>query len=117
LYRCLRIKEGQVYFVPRLLKLCEFIQESKPFRYLDVNEQWQEIDVPAMGLAFTWCQVPIVYQLNDEVESSLTVTYSDGKQQTYSKLSLSTKESTEIFLRNGQIQQITLTISTDHLFH
>ena len=113
----LRIKKGQVSFVPSLLQSCEFIQESKPFRYLDVSENWQEIDVPAMGLAFTWCQVPIVYQLNDEVESSLTVTYSDGKQQTYSKLSLSTKESTEIFLRSGQIQQITLTISTDHLFH
>jgi hypothetical protein len=113
----LRIKEGQVSFVPSLLQSCEFIQEPKPFRYLDVDKQWKEIDVPAMGLAFTWCQLPIVYQLNDEVESSLTVTYSDGKQQTYSQLSLSTEESTEIFLRSGQIQQITLTISTDHLFH
>jgi hypothetical protein len=113
----LRIKEGQVSFIPSLLQSCEFIQESKPFRYLDVNEQWKEIDVPAMGLAFTWCQVPIVYQLNDEVESSLTVTYSDGKQQTYSQLGLPAEESTEVFLRSGQIQQITLTISTDHLFH
>jgi len=113
----LRIKEGQVSFVPSLLQSCEFIQESKSFRYLDVNEQWKEIDVSAMGLAFTWCQVPIVYQLNDDVESSLTVTYSDGKQQTYSQLGLSAEESTEVFLRSGQIQQITLTISTDHLFH
>jgi hypothetical protein len=112
----LRIKEGQVYFVPRLLKLCEFIQESKPFRYLDVNEQWQEIDVPAMGLAFTWCQVPIVYQLNDEVEASLVVTYKEGKQQSYSDLGLPTDESAELFLRSGQIEKLILTISTQHLF-
>jgi hypothetical protein len=113
----LRIKEGQVSFVPSLLQSCEFIQEPKPFRYLDVNEQWKEIDVPAMGLAFTWCQVPIVYQLNEEVESSLTVTYSNGKQQTYSHLGLSSEESNELFLRGGKIQQLTLTISSDHLFH
>ena len=113
----LRIKEGQVSFIPSLLQSCEFIKEAKLFRYLDVNEQWKEIDVPAMGLAFTWCQVPIVYQLNDDVESSLTVTYSDAKQQSYSQLGLSAEDSSEIFLRSGQIQQITLTISTDHLFH
>ncbi|MFQ3265493.1 MAG: hypothetical protein ACI9U5_001369 [Colwellia sp.] len=113
----LRIKEGKVSFVPSLLQSCEFIQATKPFRYLDVNEQWQEIDVPAMGLAFTWCQVPIVYQLNDAAEPSLRVTYKDGKQKSYSSLGLSTEESAELFLRSGQIQQLTLTISTDHLFH
>ena len=113
----LRIKEGKVSFVPSLLQSCEFIQETKPFRYLDVNEQWKVIDVPAMGLAFTWCQVPIVYQLNDAAEPSLIVTYKDGKQKSYSSLGLPTEESAELFLRSGQIQQLTLTISTDHLFH
>jgi hypothetical protein len=113
----LRIKDGQVSFVPSLLQSCEFIQTPKPFRYLDVNADWKDIEVPAMALAFTWCQLPIVYQLNDEVKSSLTVTFRNGKQKTYAHLSLSTEESTEIFLRSGQIQQLTLTISTDHLFH
>ena len=113
----IRVKEGKVSFVPNLLQSCEFIQESKPFRYVDVDEQWQEIAVPAMGLAFTWCQVPIVYQLNDEVEPSLMVTYNDGKQQTFSHLSLPAKESAELFLRSGQIQQLTLTLSTEQLFY
>ncbi|MDX2370160.1 MAG: hypothetical protein QNK36_17430, partial [Colwellia sp.] len=113
----IRVKEGKVSFVPNLLQSCEFIQKSKPFRYVDVDEQWQEIVVPAMGLAFTWCQVPIIYQLNDDAESSLMVTYNDGKQQTYSQLGLPAKESSELFLRSGQIQKLTLTISTDHLFY
>ncbi|MBA6363109.1 hypothetical protein H4J42_05090, partial [Colwellia sp. BRX8-8] len=113
----LRVNAGVVSFEPSLLQSCEFIQQAKPFRYLDVNKNWQEITVPAMGLAFTWCQVPIVYQLNDEVEPSLMVTYKDGKQHTFSALSLPAKESTELFLRSGQIQQLTLTISTDNLFY
>jgi hypothetical protein len=113
----LRVKAGKVSFNPSLLQSCEFIQTSKPFRYLDVDDQWQEIAVPAMGLAFTWCQVPIVYQLNDEVEPSLLVTYSDGKQQTYSQLALPAQQSAELFLRSGQIQQLTLTITTEHLFY
>jgi len=111
-----RVKEGQVSFKPNLLQSCEFIEESKLFRYLDVDNNWQEITVPAMGLAFTWCQVPIVYQLNDEVESSLLVTYNDGKQQTFSPLALPAKESAELFLRSGQIKQLTLTLSTEQLF-
>jgi len=114
----LRVKGGKVSFVPSLLQSCEFLQEPKPFRYLDVNEQWQEVEIPARGLAFTWCQVPIVYQLNDDVvEPSLMVTYNDGKQQTYSQLGLPANESSELFLRSGQIQQLTLTISTENLFH
>jgi len=113
----LRVKEGKISFVPSLLQSCEFIQESKQFRYLDVDEKWQEIKVPARGLAFTWCQVPILYQLNNDAEPSLMVTYSDGKKQLYSQMALPTKESAELFLRNGQIQQLTLTISTEHLFH
>jgi hypothetical protein len=113
----LRVNAGVVSFEPSLLQSCEFIQQAKPFRYLDVSKNWQEITVPAMGLAFTWCQVPIVYQLNDKVEPSLIVTYKDGKQQTFSALSLPAKESTELFLRSGQIQQLTLTISTDNLFY
>lgn len=113
----LRVKDGKVTFVPSLLQSCEFIQESKTFRYVDVDEQWQEIAVPAMALAFTWCQVPIVYQLNDEVEPSLLVTYNDGKQQTFSQLGLPAEESSELFHRSGQIQQLTLTISTEHLFY
>jgi hypothetical protein len=82
-----------------------------------VNEQWQEITVPAMALAFTWCQVPIVYQLNDEVKPSLTVDYSDGVQQSFSQLALPAKESEKIFLRSGEITKLILTISTEQLFY
>jgi len=112
-----RVKEGKVSFMPNLLQSCEFIEESKLFRYVDVDNNWQEIVVPAKGLAFTWCQVPIVYQLNDEVEPSLQVTYKNGEQQTLSQLGLSVRESSELFLRSGEIQQLTLTISTEHLFY
>jgi hypothetical protein len=113
----IRVKEGNVAFITNLLQSCEFIEESTSFRYLDVDNNWQEIIVPAMGLAFTWCQVPIVYQLNDDVEPSLMVTFKDGTQQAFSQLSLPAEESSQLFLRTGQIQQLTLTLSTEHIFH
>lgn len=112
-----RVKAGKVSFIPNLLQSCEFIEEPKPFRYLDVDNNWQEIAVPAKGLAFTWCQVPIVYQLNDEVEPSLQVSYKNGEQQTLSQLGLPARESSELFLRSGEIEQLTLTISSEHLFY
>jgi hypothetical protein len=39
---------------------------QRQFRFLDVGGHRQELTVPASGLAFTWCQVPIVYHLRGE---------------------------------------------------
>ncbi len=54
-----RVDGGAVRFHPSLLRAREFVREPRQFRFLDVDGNWQEIDVPAAGLAFTWCQVPI----------------------------------------------------------
>jgi hypothetical protein len=58
-----RIAGGRVRFQPTLLRPQEFLREPGEFRYLDVDGAWQAIEVPAGGLAFTWCQVPVVYRL------------------------------------------------------
>ena len=55
-----RVDDGAVRFQPSLLRAREFVREARKFRFLDVDGNWQEIDVPAGGLAFTWCQVPVV---------------------------------------------------------
>ena len=58
-----RVVDGGVRFCPGLLRAREFTAETLPFRYLDVSRRWRELTVPAAGLAYTWCQVPLVYQL------------------------------------------------------
>ncbi|MFT4604207.1 MAG: hypothetical protein ACI9W4_000936, partial [Rhodothermales bacterium] len=60
-----RVAGGAVSFQPALLREREFISDARPFRYLGVGGDWQELEVPASGLAFTWCQVPLVYTLGE----------------------------------------------------
>ena len=111
-----RVAGGKVTFEPRLLRAREFVREAREFRCLDVDGNWQEIDVPAGGLAFTWCQVPIVYQLNNDESPALTVTWQDGESQTLSELALPPEMSAELFQRSGRIRQLTAKIQANLLF-
>ena len=109
-----RVESGAVQFQPALLRQREFVQQERAFRFLDINDDWQEIPVPAGGLAFTWCQVPIVYELADD--EGMTLTWDDGKQQPLQQLHLPPELSAELFERNGRIRQITVKFAATHLF-
>ena len=107
---------GAVRFRPDLLRACEFLAEPGEFRFLDVDDNWVDLTVPAGGLAFTWCQVPIVYRLEDNTEPSLSVIQDDGKERNFPRLALSAEDCTELFRRSGRIRQITVTFRTNMLF-
>ncbi|MFT5048609.1 MAG: hypothetical protein ACI8UP_005613, partial [Porticoccaceae bacterium] len=109
-----RVADGKVRFNPRLLRAQEFLSEPSQFRYLDVNDQWQEIPLSRSALAFSWCQIPIIYQLRDE--ASLVVTRKDGTSQTYPLLALPEEDTTAAVSRSGEITQITLSIERNMLF-
>jgi hypothetical protein len=102
----LRVADGRVRFEPRLLRECEFPPEARPFRYLDVDGTWQVLTVPAGGLAFTWCQVPVVYRLSGRDVASLVVSLGDGDTRTMRDLSLPAELSGEIFRRSGSVRQV-----------
>ena len=109
-----RVEGGAVQFQPSLLRQREFVQQPREFRFLDIEDNWQEIPVPAGGLAFTWCQVPIVYELADS--QGITLTTADGNQEHLDQLDLSPELSAQLFERSGRIRQITVKIATTHLF-
>jgi len=112
----LRITAGVVSFQPNLLRRREFLTQPRALRYLDVDDIWQELAVPIDALAFTWCQVPVVYQLDDKAESSLTITRDDGKQSQLMQLMLPAEDSHQLFRRSGRIRQLNLTLNTKQLF-
>ncbi len=110
-----RVSGGSVRFQPDLLRSREFVLNTRAYRYLDVNDVWQSITVPARGLAFTWCQVPVVYQLDDDVDPVLGIIFNDGKRQSFKQLALPAEESSELFLRSGRIRRIEVVLSTNQL--
>jgi len=72
--------------------------------------------VPESGLAFTWCQVPFVYHLDDSAGTAVTVVMDDGSQQTLGELALPTRLSSELFMRSGRIRQINVELERSSLF-
>jgi len=112
----IRVKDGSVKFQTNLLRSIEFVKQKTELTYLDIDDNWQKVAVPESGIAFTWCQVPVVYLLDDSQFPSLTITYDDGKKETLNQLTLPAEESANLFLRNGRIRQISLTLTSHQLF-
>jgi len=111
-----RVSGGAVQFEPGLLRVREFVTRPQAFRFLDVDDQWQELSVPESGLAFTWCQVPFVYRLDDSAVPGVSVVLDDDSQQALEGLSLPTGLSTELFTRSGRIRHIELVLGKSQLF-
>jgi hypothetical protein len=110
------VKGGTVEFDPALLRPCEFGTEPQPFRYLDVSGTWQELTVPAYGLAFTWAQVPLLYCVDELVEPNLSVYWENGEHQVLPALSLPAEVAQQLFQRSGKIQRIELMLTSRQLF-
>jgi hypothetical protein len=110
----IHVLQGKVEFKPKLLRSREFLVDEKPFRFLDVNNVWQETMVPKNGIGFTWCQIPIVYELCDD-KSELVLTLSDGNQVRTDELMLVGEYTDALFNRTGSIKKIHITLNISQL--
>ncbi|BDX07148.1 hypothetical protein [Planctobacterium marinum] len=111
-----KVEGGCASFNPVLIRPQEFSKEAFSFKYLDVNEQWQSLPLAANSLGFTWCQVPVVYEIADAETPVLTVHYDDGSQHQAENLKLSQTDSEHLFKRDGRIKSIKLSLSGESLF-
>lgn len=82
-----------------------FSDQSMTFEYLNATNQWQTLMLPKNALAFTWCQVPIVYELTDH-EFSIDVTDSDGLVVTITGQTLPGPVSDRLISRANAIIQL-----------
>jgi hypothetical protein len=113
----IRVRAGSVNFDPKLLRPLEFSAQSSSFRFLNLQNDWREIDIPSQALAFTWCQVPVVYQLDDNSKSKLIVELGNGDYVETHDAVLSADLSRELFSRSGHIRSIALTLNSNQLFN
>jgi hypothetical protein len=120
LTRCIelgvRVENGETSIRPALLRRREFADTARSFCYLDVDRNWQTLELPAASLAFTWCQVPFVYVLGNEAAPGLEIELDDGTTESSATRALSREFSTHIFERTGRIRKVTVTVTADDLF-
>lgn len=98
------VEDGKITFNPGLLRKTEFITSGKVFHFLSIKKENKTIDLPPGTLAFTFCQVPIVYHLAQQ--NLVTITTEKGEVSEGEALEINASHSNEIFNRTGSIKQV-----------
>ena len=104
---------GQLCFIPSLLRKQEFLNGSRAFSYITVDGATRELQLEKGDLAFTICQVPGVYRLSDQ--SGLTITLKDVITQTSNSTVLDATLSAKVFERSGEVSMLTVHLSPQDL--
>ena len=107
------INSGKLIFNPKLLKISEFLTEKSTFSFIDVNKGMCKLNLDQNQLAFTYCQVPIVYELKD-AHQSISVSYANNKVENVNGYSLSKEMSSDLFSRSGKIKEIKVYFKRSH---
>ena len=98
------VAEGRIRFHPDLLRESEFLSHAAEFTYYDALGNQQTLPIGAAELAFTYCQVPIIYHLSSDCK--ILIRYRDGTRRELVGLELDRDSSEEIFSRHGNISSI-----------
>ncbi len=102
------VKGGQLHFQPTLLRKEEFLTAPANFDYVDVTGNNQQLSLAKGSLCFTYCQVPVVYQIS--VKSGMEVKFQNKQVATFKSPNLDTVTSQQIFERTREIVQIIVKI-------
>jgi hypothetical protein len=102
------VKNGELHFRPSLLRREEFLTAPADFAYYDVAGVKQQLRLPAGTLAFTCCQVPVLYRLARE--NSLDLVPANGATRSYKELLLDADRSRLIFDRTGKVSKIEVSL-------
>ncbi len=108
-----RVQEGLFGLRPFLLRQEAFLKTDKTFGFTDVKGMQQQIELRAGQLAFTYCQVPIVYTIADA--DQLTLVMQDGNTSVFDKLQADHQGSRSLFHRNGVIKRIDVSLNKNQL--
>jgi hypothetical protein len=110
------VHQGIVSFNPCLLRKQEFVKRTTLFKFLAVNNSWQEFWLPEDSLAFTWCQTPIVYLLQEHATPSILLEYQDGHVHEVDSYTLTLEQSEQLFNRSGELRKIVVSLNNEQLF-
>ncbi|MBN2521971.1 MAG: hypothetical protein JXB24_01790 [Bacteroidales bacterium] len=104
----IRVRNGAISFMPSLMLEEEFISDEDSFVYYAIHGTKKEILLPKGSIAFTCCQVPVVYKKGNE--DRIRIYFQDGSTVKENGLSLSSEISEELFKRSGKVKKIEVTL-------
>ena len=98
------VNNGKIIFEPTILRKDEFIDEEKSFKFVNLDNEITYMDIAKNSLAYTVCQVPIIYTLSDN--ESIKVVFQDNEEVTIKNHELDLQNSQSIFNRKNLIKAV-----------
>jgi len=106
----IQIEEGTIRFEPKLLRGEEYLAKPGTFKFVDISGEENSQMLPKGSMAFTLCQVPVIYKQKNR-SASILVTFSDGSEKKISGRVLDEKLAKEVFSRSGRITLIKVALT------
>jgi len=108
-----KVENGRLHFHPILLRRSEFLTEPKTFTFINLQGESQSLPLPVDSLAFTYCQIPVVYLLSEK--DAVTVYLKDASQLQSDEPALDLNTSQSLFRRTGEVLKIEFSVSSHTL--
>ena len=81
--------------------------DKRDFTFINIYKQKIHTTVDKNQLAFTYCQVPVMYNL-DDTDWQIEIQLNDGSNEEIKGRKINKKLSASIFKRNGNVRRINL---------
>jgi hypothetical protein len=99
-----KMKDGKLQFKPNFLKKEEFLLKDTEVTFMMVDGSKNTIKLEKNSLAFTTCQVPVIYKI--DTTSKIVLHYNNEVTRTFETLELNEEESKKIFNRTDEIRLV-----------
>jgi hypothetical protein len=96
-----KMKYGKLHFQPTFLKKEAFLSNDTEASFIMVDGSIKQIHLKKNSLAFTTCQIPVIYTINNS--SKIVLNYKNGETKTFDSLELNEVESKKIVQRTNEI--------------
>ena len=104
----IRVEDGCIRFHPFILRKSEFLLSPQTFHYFDVNGQQEKLELVVGQMAFTYCQIPVIYQMGSKF--SIEITYLGGENEEIEESFIDRYISAVIFSKTGVVHKIKVTL-------
>ncbi|MBO6794938.1 MAG: hypothetical protein JJ895_13590 [Balneolaceae bacterium] len=111
----IEVEDGVLSFNPVILRKSEFLTEPGTYQISNLNGNENEVVVPKNALAFSYCQVPVIYKI--EEQDGIEAYLQNGASQSFNGLSLDKKTSAMIFGRTGEVTILKVSIKEHRLIN
>ena len=100
-----KVLSGKLTFNISLLRKSEFLKEKSIFKFMNVQKNLKSIEIMKNQIAFTYCQVPIIYSQTDQ-NWKTTLLYKDNEDVIINDNVLNEQITYDILSRSGKIIEI-----------